>query len=60
MELTGEGRDDDVELDWVRGREVEWLRPGVVEQGARGSPFIGGKRGGREERWRAPASLPQR
>jgi hypothetical protein len=28
---------------------VEWLRPGVVEQGARGGPFIGGRGGGREE-----------
>jgi hypothetical protein len=26
---------------------VEWLRPGVVEQGARGGPFIGGRGGGR-------------
>jgi hypothetical protein len=43
--LTGEGRDGDAELDWARGREVEWLRPGVVEQGARGGPFIGGRGG---------------
>jgi hypothetical protein len=28
---------------------VERLRPGVVEQGARGGPFIGGQEGGREE-----------
>jgi hypothetical protein len=25
---------------------VEWLRPSVVEQGARGGPFIGGRGGG--------------
>jgi hypothetical protein len=30
-ELTGEGRDDGVELDWVRGRKMEWLRPGAVK-----------------------------
>jgi hypothetical protein len=24
---------------------VEWLRPGVVKQGARGGPFIGGRGG---------------
>jgi hypothetical protein len=42
------------------GREVEQLRPSVVEQGARGDPFIGGRGGGREERWRAPTSLPRR
>jgi hypothetical protein len=27
---------------------VEWLRPGVVEQGARAVPFIGGRGGGEE------------
>jgi hypothetical protein len=56
--LTGEGRDGDAELDWARGREVEWLRPGVVEQGARGGPCIGGREGGREAGGRAPASSP--
>jgi hypothetical protein len=30
----------------------------VVEQGARGGPFIGGQGGGREEERRAPASSP--
>jgi hypothetical protein len=24
---------------------VEWLRPGVVESGAKGGPFIGGREG---------------
>jgi hypothetical protein len=28
---------------------VEWLRPGVVEGGARVVPFIGAREGGREE-----------
>jgi hypothetical protein len=31
VELTGEGRDDDVELDWVQGRKMEWLRPSAVK-----------------------------
>jgi hypothetical protein len=26
-ELTGEGRDNGVELDWVQGRKMEWPRP---------------------------------
>jgi hypothetical protein len=26
-----EGRDDDVELDWVQGRRMEWLRPDAVK-----------------------------
>jgi hypothetical protein len=46
--------------DLVQGRVQGVAEASVKKDGARAVLFIGARGGKREERWRAPASLPRR